>query len=169
MDRERIELLRKFFRELLCTATESLDSIDMLKLGIPEEQAVTRLLESFNQAVKTANEIDRYVTTPNVALEPLSEPRIPTEDEENAAIENAREVLSSTIESTMGNTPPLTRLWAPFCNDAHADIVRRGGGNYLGTKDSRVWFLDENGSSRTLRTNQLTPEAVRRKIGTKVR
>ncbi|HYM75840.1 MAG TPA: hypothetical protein VE377_07665 [Candidatus Dormibacteraeota bacterium] len=58
---ERIELLHKFFRQLLRTATESLDSIDMLKLGIPEEQEVARLLETFTLAVETSKEIERYV------------------------------------------------------------------------------------------------------------
>jgi hypothetical protein len=60
---ERIELLHTFFRQLLRTATESLDSIDMLKLGIPEEQEVARLLETFNLAVETSKEIDRYIAT----------------------------------------------------------------------------------------------------------
>jgi hypothetical protein len=58
---ERLELLQKFFRELFLTAKDSLDCIDMLKLGIPEEQEVARLLESFNQAVITSKEIDRYL------------------------------------------------------------------------------------------------------------
>jgi hypothetical protein len=58
---ERIELLHKFFRQLLRTATESLDSIDMLKLGIPEEQDVARLLETFDLAVETSKEVHRYV------------------------------------------------------------------------------------------------------------
>jgi hypothetical protein len=36
MDKDgRIELLHKFFRQILLTATKSLDSIDMPKLGIP--------------------------------------------------------------------------------------------------------------------------------------
>ena len=58
---ERIELLHKFFRQLLRAATESLDSIDMLKLGIPEDQEVARLLGTFNLAVETSKEIGRYV------------------------------------------------------------------------------------------------------------
>ena len=69
---ERIKLLQKFFRQLLRTATESLDSVDMLKLGIPEEQEVARLLETFNEAVETSKEIGRYVGdfVPTVAEAP---------------------------------------------------------------------------------------------------
>jgi hypothetical protein len=40
----------------------SLDCIDILKFGIPEEQEVARLLESFNQAVITSKEIGRYLS-----------------------------------------------------------------------------------------------------------
>lgn len=62
MDRDqRLELLQKIFQQLFLTAKDSLDCIDMLKLGIPEEQEVARLLESFNQAVMTSKEIDRYL------------------------------------------------------------------------------------------------------------
>jgi hypothetical protein len=69
---ERIKLLQKFFRQLLRTATESLDSVDMLTLGIPEEQEVARLLETFNEAVETSKEIGRYVGdfVPTVAEAP---------------------------------------------------------------------------------------------------
>jgi hypothetical protein len=69
---QRVELLQKFFRQLLRTATESLDSIDMLKLGIPEKQEVARLLETFNQAVITSREMDRYLTDARIAAEALS-------------------------------------------------------------------------------------------------
>lgn len=164
---ERIALLNKFLLQLRRTAAKSLGSIDMLKLGIPAKQEVARLLESFNQAVEISKEIGRFVATPDAEPTQTHEPIIPSEDEERVAIENAREVLSRTTEFTMGGVPSLRRLWTPFRNDAHADVVRQGGGDYLGTKDSRVWFLDGNGSSRTLRVNQLTQDAVRHKIATK--
>jgi hypothetical protein len=62
MDRDqRLELLQKFFRQLFLTAKNSLDCIDILKFGIPEEQEVAGLLESFNEAVETSKEISRYV------------------------------------------------------------------------------------------------------------
>jgi hypothetical protein len=35
--------------------------IDMLSLGIPEEQEMARALESFNQAVESSKEIARYL------------------------------------------------------------------------------------------------------------
>lgn len=71
---ERIKQLQKFFRQLLRTATESLDSVDMLKLGIPEEQEVAHLLETFNEAVETSKEIGRYVGgfVPTVAEAPAT-------------------------------------------------------------------------------------------------
>lgn len=121
-------------------------------------------MESFNQAVEISKEIERFVAIPDVEPTPTAEPIIPSEDEERVAIENAPEVLSRTTESTMGGMPSLRRLWTPFRNEAHADVVRRGGADYAGTKASRAWFLDENG---TLRINQLTLGAVRRKIATK--
>jgi hypothetical protein len=74
MDRDqRLELLQRFFRELFLAAKDSLDCIDMLKLGIPEEQEVARLLESFNKAVITSKEIDRYLNDTRVAAETTSE------------------------------------------------------------------------------------------------
>jgi hypothetical protein len=74
MDRgQRLELLQNFFRQLFLTAKDSLDCIDMLKLGIPEEEEVARLLESFNQAVTTSKEIDRYLNDTTVAPEVVSE------------------------------------------------------------------------------------------------
>jgi hypothetical protein len=74
MDRDqRLELLQKFFRELFLTAKDSLDCIDMVKLGIPEEQEVARLLETFNQAVITSKEIDRYLNDARIAAETTSE------------------------------------------------------------------------------------------------
>jgi hypothetical protein len=74
MDRDqRLELLQKFFRELFLTAKDSLDCIDMLKLGIPEEQEVGRLLESFNQAVITSKEIDRYLSNALSVAEAVSD------------------------------------------------------------------------------------------------
>jgi bisphosphoglycerate-independent phosphoglycerate mutase (AlkP superfamily) len=74
MDRDqRLERLQKFFRELFLTAKDSLDCIDMLKLGIPEEQEVGRLLESFNQAVITSKEIDRYLSDARSVAEAVSD------------------------------------------------------------------------------------------------
>jgi hypothetical protein len=74
MDRDqRLELLQKLFRQLFLTAKDSLDCIDMVKLGIPEEQEVARLLESFNQAVITSKEIGRYLNDATVAPEAVSE------------------------------------------------------------------------------------------------
>jgi phosphatidylserine/phosphatidylglycerophosphate/cardiolipin synthase-like enzyme len=73
MDRdERLELLQEFFRQLLHAAKDSLDCIDMLKLGIPEEQDVARLLETFNQAVETSKEIERYLADARIAAETTS-------------------------------------------------------------------------------------------------
>ena len=90
---------------------------------------------------------------------------IPTEEEERAAIKKACGTLSCGTEPTMGGMPSIRRLWGPFRNEAHADIVRRAGGDYLGTKDGRVWFLDAQGSSRTLRIDQLDPQEIGRKLG----
>jgi hypothetical protein len=74
MDRDqRLELLQKLFQQLFLTAKDSLDCIDMLKLGIPEEQEVARLLETFNQAVITSKEVDRYLNDPRIAAEAVSE------------------------------------------------------------------------------------------------
>jgi hypothetical protein len=64
---QRTELLQTLFRQLFLAAKDSLDCIDMLKLGIPEEQEVARLLKSFNQAVMTAKEIDRYLNDARTA------------------------------------------------------------------------------------------------------
>jgi hypothetical protein len=73
MDRgQRLELLQKLFRQLFLTAKDSLDCIDMLKLGIPEEQEVARLLETFNHAVTTSKEINRYLNDATVAPEAAS-------------------------------------------------------------------------------------------------
>jgi len=63
---ERIAPLNRFLRQLCRTAAESLDSIDMLKLGIPAKKEVARLLESFNHAVEISKEIERFVAIPNV-------------------------------------------------------------------------------------------------------
>lgn len=52
---------------------------------------------------------------------------IPTEEEERAAIKKAYGTLSSETEPTMGGMPSMRRLWRPFRNEAHADIVRRAG------------------------------------------
>ena len=74
MDRDqRLELLHKFFRQLFLTAKDSLDCIDMLKLGIPEEQEVARLLESFNEMVETSKQIDRYLSDARIVAEAVSE------------------------------------------------------------------------------------------------
>jgi hypothetical protein len=74
MDRDqRLELLQKFFRQLFLTAKDSLDCIDILKFGIPEEQEVAGLLETFNQAVITSKEIDRYLNDARSAPEAVSE------------------------------------------------------------------------------------------------
>jgi hypothetical protein len=74
MDRDkRAELLQKFFQQLFLAAKDSLDCIDMLKLGIPEEQEVARLLVTFNQAVVTSKEIDRYLNDARIAAEAVSE------------------------------------------------------------------------------------------------
>jgi hypothetical protein len=70
---ERIELLHKFFRQLLRTATESLDSIDMLKLGIPEEQELARLLWTFDLAFETYKEIHRMVADSHLAADTTAE------------------------------------------------------------------------------------------------
>lgn len=68
MDKEeRIALLNKFFRQLLSTAIESIESMDRLKLGISEEEGVVCLLENFKQAVATSKEVDRYVTDARLA------------------------------------------------------------------------------------------------------
>jgi hypothetical protein len=73
MDRgERLELLQKFFQQLFLTAKDSLDCIDMLKLGIPEEREVARLLGAFNQAVLTSKEINRYLSEARIAAEAVS-------------------------------------------------------------------------------------------------
>ncbi|MGC2198468.1 MAG: hypothetical protein WA628_27600 [Terriglobales bacterium] len=169
MDKDEcIALLNKFCRQLRRTAAKSVDCIDMLKLGSPADGEVRCLLESFNHALEISKEIERSLATPDIEPMPMPELLIPTEDEERATIENAREALSFTIEPTMGGMASIRRLWKSFHNDAHAAIVRQGGGDYLGTKDNRVWFLDENGSSKTLRIDQLTPEAVRRRVGVKV-
>jgi hypothetical protein len=37
---ERLELLHKFVRQLISAGTPVLNSIDMLKLGIPEDQEI---------------------------------------------------------------------------------------------------------------------------------
>src|ERR1700688_1650633 len=73
MDRDqRLELLQKFFRQLFLTAKNSLDCIDILKFGIPEEQEVAGLLETFNQAVITSKEIDRYLNDARIAPEAVT-------------------------------------------------------------------------------------------------
>jgi hypothetical protein len=70
MDKEeRIALLNKFFRQLLSTAIESIESMDRLKLGISEEEGVVCLLENFKQAVAISEEVDRYVTDAKLASE----------------------------------------------------------------------------------------------------
>jgi hypothetical protein len=70
--RPALELLQKFFRQLFLTAKNSLDCIDILKFGIPEEQEVAGLLETFNQAVITSKEIDRYLNDEGIATETTS-------------------------------------------------------------------------------------------------
>jgi hypothetical protein len=70
---QRLELLQKLFRQLFLTAKDSLDCIDMLKFGIPEEQEVARLLETFNQAVITSKEVDRYLNDARIAAVAVSE------------------------------------------------------------------------------------------------
>jgi hypothetical protein len=92
---------------------------------------------------------------------------IPTAEEERAAIEKAHDALSCKTEPTMGGLASTRELWAPFRNDWHAQIVRGLGGDYLGTKDGRVWFLDAKGGSRTLPISRLNPKEVRRKLGLK--
>jgi len=100
MDRgQRLELLQKLFRQLFLTAKDSLDCIDMLKLGIPEEEGVARLLETFNRAVTTSKEIDRYLNDATVAPEAASEK------------EDAPEATSATEDA-----PEATKLateWKP--------------------------------------------------------
>jgi hypothetical protein len=62
MDRdERMELLHKFVRQLISVGTPALNSIDMLQLGIPEEQEIAFALEAFSRAVETSKEIARYL------------------------------------------------------------------------------------------------------------
>jgi hypothetical protein len=74
MDRdERLEVLQEFFRQLFLTAKDSLDCIDMLKFGIPEEQEVARLLETFNQAVITSKKVEQYLIDARNAAVALSE------------------------------------------------------------------------------------------------
>jgi hypothetical protein len=99
---ERIALLNKFLRELRRTAAKTLDSIDRLKLDIPANQQVARLLESFNQAVDISKEIEGSVATPDIEPMQTPEPIIPSEDDERVAIEKARDVLSRTTKFTMG-------------------------------------------------------------------
>jgi hypothetical protein len=70
---QRTELLQTFFRQLFLAAKDSLDCIDVLKLGIPEEQEVARLLKSFNEAVETSKEIDRYLNDARIAAVAVSE------------------------------------------------------------------------------------------------
>jgi hypothetical protein len=62
MDRdERMELLHQFVRQLISAGTPALNSIDLLRLGIPEEHEMALVLESFNQAFESSKEIARYL------------------------------------------------------------------------------------------------------------
>jgi hypothetical protein len=70
---QRLALLQKLFQQLFLTAKDSLDCIDMLKLGIPEEEEVARLLETLNQAVITSKEIGRYLNDASTAAETARE------------------------------------------------------------------------------------------------
>jgi hypothetical protein len=62
MDRdERKELLHKFIRQLITAGTPVLNGIEMLGLGIPEEQTIAGALKCFHAAVETSKEIARYL------------------------------------------------------------------------------------------------------------
>ena len=58
---ERIELLHEFVRQLISAGTSVLNGIDMLSLGIPEEQEIARALVAFRQAVESSKEITGYL------------------------------------------------------------------------------------------------------------
>ncbi len=58
---ERMELLHKFVRQLIGAGTPALNSIDMLRLGISEEQEIGFALEAFSLAVESSREIARYL------------------------------------------------------------------------------------------------------------
>ena len=79
---ERVAPLNRFLRQLCRTAAESLDSIDMLKLGISAKKEVARLLESFIRQLRflrRSNALSRFrMSSPTQTPEPI----IPSEHEE---------------------------------------------------------------------------------------
>jgi hypothetical protein len=58
---ERKELLHKFVRQLITAGTPALNALDMLDLGIREDQEIGFALEALDQAMATPMEIRRYV------------------------------------------------------------------------------------------------------------
>ena len=156
---ERIALLNRFLRQLCRTAAESLDSIDMLKLGSPQSK---RLPVYWNLSVRQLRFLRRSNALSRFRMSSRRKRLNRSFQVKTKNVSPSRMLLKccrAQLNLRGAGMPSLRRLWTPFRNDAHADVVRQGGADYLelGTRASRAWFLDENG---TLRTNQLTLGAV---------